>query len=373
MGEIAVKVPKGWNSVSLSLKESRQKITKPVKNGIAVFDLSKFADSLRLGKQDLQELIIESDGLAPSVLMRIRTKWLVDKVEFEDREEAGQRIVNIRWTELGKAENRVIRLWPLDRGGTTVYEYPLPDNVYSYVITEGTDKLRPGKYLLQYEEVDLWSSGKALFPKESSRNCIELQLGEIIDLTGIKWRLVETQKWLDIPGRLWYKRLGQIEVLMPDDVRGDSAYIFGEGCRVALEHIEGQKYIADCTKFIAEVANCSAHPYKIKMAVSGLHFEFLEVFSEWKYTILNPAYSGTGISGSSLSAGMKLAMQPEESFVYGPGIFKNAKNGQFQTVKKPRSLSVNLARFLCRKVYSAVCHSRKFKQPARQTKIGRQK
>ena len=282
VGEIAVKVPKGWNSVSLSLKESRQKITKPVKNGIAVFDLSKFADSLRLGKQDLQELIIESDGLAPSVLMRIRTKWLVDKVEFEDREEAGQRIVNIRWTELGKAENRVIRLWPLDRGGTTVYEYPLPDNVYSYVITEGTDKLRPGKYWLQFEEVDLWSSGKALFPKESSRNCIELQLGEIIDLTGIKWRLVETQKWLDIPGRLWYKRLGQIELLMPDDVRGDSAYIFGEGCRVALEHIEGQKYIADCTKFIAEVANCSAHPYKIKMAVSGLHFEFLEVFSEWE-------------------------------------------------------------------------------------------
>ncbi|MGI6366670.1 MAG: hypothetical protein ACOX2G_13260 [Bacillota bacterium] len=283
VGEIAVKVPKGWNSVSLSLKESRQKITKPVKNGIAVFDLSKFADSLRLGKQNLQELIIESDGLAPSVLMRIRTKWLVDKVEFEVREEAGQRIVNIRWTELGKAENRVIRLWPLNnRGSHDVLTYPVPDGYFYCEIREPADILRPGKYIMQFAEEDSWSSAPARFPERGARNCIDVQIGELIEPTAIQWRLPWERKWKEAPGLILRENLDLIELRLPAGISGDDVRIVGGGCRVLLEYIDGQIYEANMKTFKKAMADQELDPYIIQVEVSGRHHEFLTVYPKWE-------------------------------------------------------------------------------------------
>lgn len=206
LGIIHVKMPAWFSGMAaLNLEEGSQTISKQIKSKIAKFDIRRFADSLRESGGVIHDVILSlpNRAISPCVLLRIRSLWQVAMVRFEDREENGNRILNLNWKDWGRAEDRVIRLWPLDDDKISMLEYRIPDGVSELKVEEDVSRLPTGGYRLQFIVDDPWSTEAPSLPLSNTINCKDVRIGYAEDATALvpgDWLFISN---FDLDSRLY--------------------------------------------------------------------------------------------------------------------------------------------------------------------------
>jgi len=157
-----------------------QFISPSVRRGIAVFNLRKFNDSLRESQQPLLDLMLyfEDPDIQPCMLARIRVRWEIELLEIKQMREGKTRRVVIKWRDLGKSSDRVIRLWPVDIPGINMLEYQIPDSISEKEIVETVERLPAGIYTLQFAVNDPWADEKPEYPGIDAENCQNVVIGD---------------------------------------------------------------------------------------------------------------------------------------------------------------------------------------------------
>nr|PZN06985.1 MAG: hypothetical protein DIU64_13095 [Caldicoprobacter oshimai] len=157
-----------------------QVISPSVRQGIAVFNLRKLNDALRESQQPLLDLMLyfENSDIQPCLLARIRVGWEVELLGLTQVREGKTRRVVIKWRDLGKSSDRVIRLWPVDMPGMNMLEYDVPDGVSEKEIVETVERLPAGIYILQFAVNDPWADEKPKYPGMDAENCQNIVIGD---------------------------------------------------------------------------------------------------------------------------------------------------------------------------------------------------
>jgi hypothetical protein len=128
------------------------------------FDLSAFLDTVRASRSPVLrfELAIwglpeRSEPLRLPVLSLTQT-LLVEDAELSARTADEQVFFDLTWREPVRLRSRRVRFWPLWRPWDPVFEQPIPDEAEGSLSFEvEPDKLRSGKYRLEFLVVDPWA------------------------------------------------------------------------------------------------------------------------------------------------------------------------------------------------------------------------
>jgi hypothetical protein len=180
LGEIQLRLsPFISGLVTLALEDNRQVISSPVKQGIVTFNLRQFSDALRETSKPVHTLILafEDNRLPPFPLVRVRTRWQVEGVKIEQKVHDNMRTLSLEWKDLGKVTGRVVRFWPLNMSGISVFEYHIPDGDTRAEIIEPRDRFPAGRYRLQFDVDDPWSEDEILMPCPDNENCFDVMIG----------------------------------------------------------------------------------------------------------------------------------------------------------------------------------------------------
>lgn len=180
LGEIEVKVPATvGGSITLSLEGDKQILNSVVRQGVTMFNLRRFSDTLRDCSNALQDIILSCDNpeIPSFPLLRVRTRWQVAKIRALQGLQENSRHLTIEWEDCGRAINRVVRLWPLNMPDFIPLERPIPDGANSLSITVPLELIPPGHYRLQLDMIDPWSSIDASMPGQAAENCIDIDIG----------------------------------------------------------------------------------------------------------------------------------------------------------------------------------------------------
>lgn len=180
LGNIEVMVPGTvGKSIELSLGRNRQVISSQVRQGIAAFSLRRFSDTLRESNEPLEEIILTCTNteLPSFVLLRVRMRWQAAKVSLTQRLQGGNRHLLVEWEDLGRATNRVVRLWPLNMPEINHIEKAIPDGISSLDLTAPVELMPPGRYRLQLIVADPWSSSIVSIPEQAAENCKDVDIG----------------------------------------------------------------------------------------------------------------------------------------------------------------------------------------------------
>jgi hypothetical protein len=180
LGDIEVKIPVIVKKpIKLSIGGGKQVISSPVRQGIATFNLRRFSDTLFESGKPLQEIILScaKTEIHPFVMMRVRTRWQVKKVNLTQRLQDDNRNLLLEWEDLGRAINRVVRFWPLNMPDINPIEQAIPDDVHRIDITVPVKLMPPGRYRLHLTIVDPWSNDIASIPEQATENCKDIDIG----------------------------------------------------------------------------------------------------------------------------------------------------------------------------------------------------
>ncbi len=180
LGEIQVRMPPSvFGPVKLALDHDRQVICRNIKEGIVVFNLRQFSDTLRDGNLGVQTLMIvlEDSSIPPFPLVQVRIWWEAADIYVEQKRADGRRTVVLNWKDLGRATNRVVRLWPLGMPGVDMIERAVPDGVSRVEIVEPEARLPAGRYRVQFTIDDPWVESQIELPGPKSENCVDVIIG----------------------------------------------------------------------------------------------------------------------------------------------------------------------------------------------------
>ncbi|ADL68467.1 conserved hypothetical protein [Thermoanaerobacterium thermosaccharolyticum DSM 571] len=204
MGDVQVKVPSFLQNskVKLTLSPNGHTIVPNNKKGVLIFNLCQLSDIVYSIREEgnllVQDLVIsfEDKNISSSfLLVRIRLHWEVANVEVKQRRENGKRILSIKWEDLGKASDRIVRLWPLSDVAVEIIERQIPEEESILEFIEDVERLPLGKYRMQFDIEDPWVEEEISLPGENERNCVDIVIGDKEEvLQEIK------QKGLDIVG-----------------------------------------------------------------------------------------------------------------------------------------------------------------------------
>lgn len=180
LGDIEVKIPIVVKKpINLSVGGGKQVISSLVRQGIAIFNLRRFSDTLFESDKSLQEIILSCSKteIHSFVIMRVRTRWQVKKINLIQRLQDDNRHLLLEWQDLGRAINRVVRFWPLNIPDINPIEQAIPDDVNRINITVPVNLMPPGRYRLQLAIVDPWSNDIASIPEQATENCKDIDIG----------------------------------------------------------------------------------------------------------------------------------------------------------------------------------------------------
>lgn len=163
-------------SITLKLQEKPQKVEmRPLSQGKATFDLRAFDDALRNGPT---VRVLVASYTAPGIkihetpLLSIRTRWEADNIECIQT--SSRSIINLKvsWNEKGLAGDKEVRLWKYDSHieNSPIISFPTPAGTTTANISGGIEELRPGRYLLQIDEIYPWGSSVPSRPLINSAN-----------------------------------------------------------------------------------------------------------------------------------------------------------------------------------------------------------
>lgn len=189
IGEIQVKLPyfiKG--EVFLILQNEEQKILQPIKDRIVIFSLKQFSDSLRESTDSLCNILIGIEGKElnkknkpkQGILLSIRMKWEIANLEIMqkiDETDAKIRIINMKWEELGKPHDKILRFWPLEFSNLKMFEISIPKEKNDIEIRIPMERLPAGRYRLHFEIDDPWKENEIVLPPWDAENCFDELIG----------------------------------------------------------------------------------------------------------------------------------------------------------------------------------------------------
>lgn len=146
--------------VALQLERHEQSVVQAVRNGQAIFDLRRFADSFQTSKMASAKanLLIDEDRKNPVIIpaATLHKDWIVTQVRVETRLVGGDRIVEMRWHNQGISKRRRLRLWNLAMPWTTPIADSIQDNVSSVLLRVPESQLPPGPYRVEFFQDDEW-------------------------------------------------------------------------------------------------------------------------------------------------------------------------------------------------------------------------
>jgi hypothetical protein len=144
-------------------------------DGKSVIELLEFTDTIRrnpgLSRFCMEVYDQRLSPIGKGRIFTLHSKWEVEDIicqvsGFEDKI-----YLYCQWKDLGKAENRVLRLWKCWKPWEKPLTYNIPDGKNTIEIKEAKSKLIPGKYIIQFDIEDPWlSNDNHLFPKEEFSN-----------------------------------------------------------------------------------------------------------------------------------------------------------------------------------------------------------
>ena len=180
LGDIEVKIPSVISKpIALTLEKEKQVLSSPVVRGIAKFSLPRFSDTLLESSSPIQEIVLNCDdhGIPPSILLRVRTCWQTAKVSLTQSLQGDSRHFVIEWEDLGRATDRVARLWPLNMPENEPFEKAIPDGANSLSLSVPVKILPSGRYRLQLIAIDPWVVADKTIPEKAAENCIDIDIG----------------------------------------------------------------------------------------------------------------------------------------------------------------------------------------------------
>jgi len=203
MGELEVKVPSFLQNskVKLVLSSTGTTIVPKNKDGRLIFNLRQLSDIIydirEKGGLSVQYLIFsfEDSKIPPFLLTRIRLYWEAVNVKIEQKRENGKRMLSIKWEDLGRGSDRIVRLWCLNDRSIERIEQKIPEGENELEFVEDIEKLSLGKYRLQFDIEDPWLDEEIFLPKEGERNCFDIVIGDREEVVA-----EIQQKGLDIVG-----------------------------------------------------------------------------------------------------------------------------------------------------------------------------
>lgn len=182
IGDLYIKIPQSiYPKAKLILDDNVQTIVPNVRKGEIIFDLRKLSDSIRSLNKILQDLVIsfEDKDISPILICRIRLYWQVKDVTFNAMIYNDRRIIKIKWNDLGRESNRVIRLWPLSEKDRGMIQYNIANGTSQIEISDDIKNLPAGLYRLQFDVDDPWSDdNEVLLPNKDHENCLDVILGD---------------------------------------------------------------------------------------------------------------------------------------------------------------------------------------------------
>jgi len=129
------------------------------------FELAAFLDTIRASRSPILRFELgiynlpgRDKPLRLPVLSLTRT-LVVEDVELIPRRAGSRAVFELRWREEATLRNRHVRFWPLWRPWDPVLEQPVPDTAEgTWTLDAPSDRLRSGKYRLEFLVVDPWVS-----------------------------------------------------------------------------------------------------------------------------------------------------------------------------------------------------------------------
>ncbi|MFW6311776.1 MAG: coiled-coil domain-containing protein, partial [Nanoarchaeota archaeon] len=166
----------------LVLNQGEQKITVREK-GTKKFNLMKFSDNIRNSERSVQNISVKIDYDKDNNkrksfhLFDIRTKWEITDLQYEANYKAKHCQLNIKWNQLGRAYNKEIYLRD-QKTKSQIYSQEIEDDIYQIRMKIDTDKIPPGKYLLEFRKKELWGRKETEFSSSDKLNTFVLSIGD---------------------------------------------------------------------------------------------------------------------------------------------------------------------------------------------------
>jgi len=149
------------------------------------FDLVAFLDTVRASRSPILRFelglynLSGQDGPLWLPVLSLTRTLVVKDVELVPRR-AGDRVVfELCWREETRLTNRCVRFWPLWRPWDSVFEQTIPDTAERvFTFDAPPDRLRSGKYRLEFLVVDPWVSyvTPQRPPKKSTPGTVDVEL-----------------------------------------------------------------------------------------------------------------------------------------------------------------------------------------------------
>lgn len=147
------------------------------------FDLAAFLDTIQNNRSPVLRLELEGRGL-PGVtesprwpVLSLTQSLMIKDVELEVRRVGKRPIFQLRWCEATPLRNRHVRFWPLWRPWDPVFEQAIPDAAMGEFEFEAPpERLRSGKYRLQFLVVDPWVLQTPQMPPKDAPGTVDVSL-----------------------------------------------------------------------------------------------------------------------------------------------------------------------------------------------------
>lgn len=170
-------VPRDVTEVRLSLGD-KQTARRPVKDGKAQIDLMQFMDTLRAGGSvgEISGQAFDASGkvVGEGAILRLRWRWEVIGFSCEKKNRFGVWHLEFKWKEEGRVQNRVLRMWRMDKPWQPPVEWRIPSGQTHLGLTADEGRLPQGAYLVQFDTFDKWSSAsqEPRFPSDECNTFI---------------------------------------------------------------------------------------------------------------------------------------------------------------------------------------------------------
>ena len=163
-----------------------QKVKANKKNkNIYEFNFLQFSDLIR--ELNFEVIIFEMNIDNKKIyypLLKVILLWAVYNLENKQNIEKNKRVLELTWKEKGKCKNKTVNLWNL-KENSLVFSKVIEVEQRCLFIKEDIEKLKWGRYRIEFKEPNIWSDKREKLPKKDQENVFDLIIGdqnEIIDL-----------------------------------------------------------------------------------------------------------------------------------------------------------------------------------------------
>jgi hypothetical protein len=169
-------------------KRSLQEVIVDVRHSRAWLPLGSFNDTLRVSDDAWLTFSVDIFGPAGEALavdrevLRVTRDLVVNGLQLSDTtSNEGIRRITVRWQQPWRVNDRVLRLWPLDRPWNAPVSIEIPDEISSaYDVELAEEQLPAGHYRAEIAVCDPWLG--SLEARPSSEASVDIQIGSSAEI-----------------------------------------------------------------------------------------------------------------------------------------------------------------------------------------------